>query len=166
MSRKKIPEAFKPGDKVWYRRPENSGGPVDSRWLGPAMVIVREGEYSYQVEVKPGHIMKAHRTFLKPHVEDKFSGEPLPLFYHRRMVFDDKMQPDEYVVDRILRHRTKKDGSVEFLTRWKGFPKEEATWEPPNHFIHRYSSDFVEYCSDKGIFLELVKFLQDKPHRE
>jgi hypothetical protein len=31
-----------------------------------------------------------------------------------------------------------------FLTKWKGY--EGLTWEPVNHFFHRYSSDFIEYC--------------------
>ena len=77
----KRPEAFKPGDKVWYRRPENTGGPVDSRWLGPAKIVAREGQDSYVIEIKPEHLMKSHRTFLKPHFEDVYSGQPVPLFF-------------------------------------------------------------------------------------
>ena len=60
---KKGGEPFAPGDKVWYRRPENSGSPEDSRWLGPTVIRSREGESSNTVEVKPGYIMKAHRSF-------------------------------------------------------------------------------------------------------
>ena len=160
------PKTFVPGEKVWYRRPENSGGPVDSRWLGPAVVISREGEYSYQIEVKPNRYMSAHRTFLKPHFDDEFSGTPLPLFYHRRTVLDDQMQPDEYIVEKILRHRTKPDGTHEFLTHWRGYPVEESTWEPPNHFFHRYSSDFVAYCRRHNMYQDVLRYLQDKPHTE
>ena len=55
------PKPFAPGDKAWYRRPENSGGTLDSRWLGPVEIISLEGEYSYVIRVKPNMEMKAHR---------------------------------------------------------------------------------------------------------
>ena len=77
---KKGGEPFIPGDKVWYRRPENTGSPVDSRWLGPAVIKSREGQSSYTVEVKPEFVIKAHRSFLKPFVTDVYNGRPVPLF--------------------------------------------------------------------------------------
>ena len=58
-------EVLEIGSKVWYRRPENSGTKLDSRWLGPALVVAREGAHSYQIEVKPGTFIKTHRSFLK-----------------------------------------------------------------------------------------------------
>ena len=46
---KKEGEPFAPGDKVWYRPPDNTGSPVDSRWLCPAVIKTREGKSSYRV---------------------------------------------------------------------------------------------------------------------
>ena len=66
---------FAPGDKVWYRRPEKSGGPVDSRWLGPAKIVSREGNLSYTIRVKPEKEMTCARSFLKPYVEDTYNSE-------------------------------------------------------------------------------------------
>ena len=43
-----------PGDKVCYRRPENTGGKMDTRWIGPARVVAREGEESYMIELLNG----------------------------------------------------------------------------------------------------------------
>ena len=57
-SRKGGPE-FQVGDKVWYIRPPDAGNKLETRWIGPAQIIAREGEYSYQVKVKPGHSVKA-----------------------------------------------------------------------------------------------------------
>ena len=37
------------GRKVWYRRPEGSGNKTDTRWLGPAEVLAREGDTSYKI---------------------------------------------------------------------------------------------------------------------
>ena len=44
---KKLPP-LKVGDKVWYRRPENTGTKLDTRWIGPAKITAREGEESYE----------------------------------------------------------------------------------------------------------------------
>ena len=60
------PKPFDPGDKCWYRRPENSGNKLYSRWLGPVEIVTREGKHSYTILVKPGLEIKAHRSFLKP----------------------------------------------------------------------------------------------------
>ena len=60
------PSAQKPGDLVWYRRLAGSGYKLDSRWLGPAAIIEREGERSYVVEVKLGYFIKAPRVMPKP----------------------------------------------------------------------------------------------------
>ncbi|CAL8077366.1 unnamed protein product [Orchesella dallaii] len=45
--------------------------------------------------------------------------------------FDDEEEDeeDEYEVEKLLNVRTKKKGR-EFLVKWKGFGKKEATWEP------------------------------------
>ena len=111
--------------------------------------------------------MDAHRSFLKPHVLDDFSSDPIPMFFHRRTILDaDAREEDEYEVEKILRHRIKRDGSMEFLTHWKGFPVEEATWEPPQHFIHRYSAHFVEYCQNKNLDPQILRVLQPRAHTQ
>ena len=58
-------DIFCPGDLVWYRRPERSGHKLDSRWLGKAVVLGREGESSYLIQTKPDGELKAHTSFLK-----------------------------------------------------------------------------------------------------
>ncbi len=106
--------------------------------------------------------MKAHRTFLIPYQDDKFLGRPTPLFYHQRTVPDIEAQVGEWVVEKVLKHRKTPKG-FEFLTQWKGFPIDEATWEPPGNFIHRYSSDFVEYLQKNKLSLDLTKYLSATP---
>ena len=66
------------------------------------MVKAQEGEHSYLVEVKPGFVLQAHRSALKLHVPDKFSGSPVKLFFHRRTSMDMEGAPDEWVVEKIL----------------------------------------------------------------
>ena len=163
--RKKL-DPFSPGDEVWYKRPEMSGGPVDSRWLGPAKIISRKGDQSYEVEVKPGYVMDTPRSFLKPCIPDTYNDSPVDLFFHQRTVADPEARPDEFVVEEILNHKIDDKGNWTFLTWWKGYPKSEATWEPPNHFFHRYAADIVKYVRQKKIPLDIFKYLSDKPHGE
>jgi hypothetical protein len=154
------------GTKVWYRRPENSGEKLDSRWIGPGVVTAREGDRSYVVEVKPGLEMKAHRSFLKEYYEPVVHGRGIPLYYFRRTEKEDEGLPDEWEVEKIVRHRRGRDGKWEFLTKWVGYAEGEETWEPIGHFIHRYSEDFVEYCKDKGLDIDILKALNttEKSH--
>ena len=57
---------FHVGDLVWYRRPERSGHKLDIRWLGKAVVMARESESIYVIEIRPGSKMKFHASSLKP----------------------------------------------------------------------------------------------------
>ena len=157
-------ELFLVGEKVWYLRPENSGNKLDSRWLGPALVVAREGIFSYLVELKPNFRVKAHVTALKPYREDVVLGLPTPMFYHRRTIPDPEAAPDEWLVDRIIGHRKEKDGSFRFLTKWQG--SEETTWEPVGHFFHRYSADLVAYCQEHGLGVDVMRYLSPLPHEE
>jgi len=40
----------------------------------------------------------------------------------------------EYEIDKILGHRTRRDGKRVYLVKWKGYTYEECTWEPASHF--------------------------------
>ncbi len=68
-------------------------------------MIAREGVDSYQVEVKPGKIMGSPRNFLKAYTQDKFSENPIELFYHKRTPVDLEGAPDEYILEKILGHK-------------------------------------------------------------
>ena len=72
------------GDLVWYIRPPDSGNKLDTRWIGLGVVVAREGEGSYQVEIKPGHTIGAQGGALKLYTPDKHTESPIKLYYHRR----------------------------------------------------------------------------------
>lgn len=42
----------------------------------------------------------------------------------------DEVVAREYEVERILKKRVMKDGSVEYLVEWKDYKESESTWEP------------------------------------
>jgi hypothetical protein len=158
QSRKEM-EPLQVGDQVWYKRPENSGEKLDSRWIGPGVVTCREGERSYLIEIKPGMEMKAHRSFLKKYLEPQVLGRGVPLYYFRRTEKEEEAMPDEWEVEKILAHR-KKGGEWEFLTKWIGYADGEETWEPARNFIHRISGELIRYCIAKKLSLDWLKELQ------
>ena len=147
-------------DKVWYLRPPDSGDKLDSRWIGPGLVTAREGEHSYAVEIKPGFVIKAHRSALKPYVPDEFSGAPIQLFFHKRTPENLEGAPDEWIVEKILGH-FEKDGKLFFNVKWEGW--EDPTPEPVGNFIHRYSAPWVRYCREHGVHVDVLGELSDTP---
>ena len=157
------PEVFEEGDIVWYKRLEKSGDKLASRWIGTCKVIGRRGALSYEIQVKEELIMDVNVGDLKRFVKDSFNGDPVPLFYHRRTVVDVEAAPDEGVVEKIIGHRIDKDGKWWFKVKWEGFPESDSTWEPINHFFHRYSAPLIAYERRHNLDVNVVKYLSPEP---
>jgi hypothetical protein len=69
-------------------------------------------------------------------------------------------RPDEWEVEKVLKHRQKPDGSYEFLTRWKGFKPEDDTWEPAKHFLQRVSIDWLRYCKKNKVDFTVMQHMK------
>ena len=83
-ARADLENILKAGDNVWYLRPENSADKLHSAWLGPCRIIARKGLRSYSIEVKPGYIISAGLSQLKPYYDDHYSGVVREMHYLRR----------------------------------------------------------------------------------
>ena len=146
------------GDKVWVLRPRGlSADKLRSWWIGPCPVKGRVGENSYQIEVKPGRIIPVHRSQMKEHWDDPTAGEKLSLFHFSPEVEDFETGPEEWEVEKILKHRMNPRGKLEFLVKWKDWP--EKTWEPVMHFIHRYSRDWRDYVVAHKLRFNIVDYM-------
>ena len=53
----------------------------------------------------------------------------------------------------------------EFLTEWEE-AEDSPTWEPPENFVHRCSSEFVKYCHDHHVKFDLVQHLATQDPKE
>ena len=160
---RKPQEELKVGEWVWMARPRTgvTGHKLNTSWIGPGKVIQRIGKDTYKVQIKPSRIMEVHRDQLKRHIPDVITGKTSKLFHHQLTQPPEEAGMDEWNVEAILAHR-RRNGKWEFLTHWEGWGPEEASWEPVNHFFHRYSYPWVAYCKGKGLFREISGILKDK----
>ena len=130
---------------------------LDTWWIGPTQVVQRTGELSYQVLSKPGVLHDVHHDQLKLYVEDVVEGDSVELFHHTTAYTPLATEPDEWLVDKILRHRQRPDGKWEFLTRWQHAAPGENTWEPASQFITRYCVEFPTYLKTHRLRIGAVK---------
>ena len=157
------PPPLKVGAKVWYH-PERQPGTdkLEVRWKGPGRVLERVGEHSYVVELKPGGRQHAHRSQLRPHVEDEFTSKPVPMYYFAEKAPVLDTRSDEWLVDHIVQDKIGANGERVFLTRWQGYGPESDTWEPLSHFFPQYNTELVKYCKRKDIHLNLADLKQEE----
>ena len=150
---------------MWYLRPRGKPGEkLETYWIGPSRVVERRSEHSYIVDIGSGSQQEAHRSQLKHHVEDVWSGQPIKMFRFQRAVRedDDDALPDEWELSGVEGHRMGPDGYPEFLVRWEG--SEERTWEPLSHFFLHCSPLALEYCVKKGIKVpDMLEYLHKHP---
>ncbi|KAK6009145.1 chromo shadow domain protein, partial [Ostertagia ostertagi] len=74
---------------------------------------------------------------------------------------------DVYVVEAVINKRKAKDGKVEYLLKWQGFPLEESTWEPEeNVACHELIAEFErkrsKFCSMSSFVMSYFLFYVEK----
>jgi transposase InsO family protein len=121
------------GDKVWLlrrhiktKRPCSS---LDYKKLGPFPISAIINPVSYKLSLPPQ--CKIHPVFhvslLEPYVDstfpDRLQPVPPPVEVDQHI---------EYEVEAILDSRLHRQ-QLQYLVQWKGYPVEEATWEPTVH---------------------------------
>jgi hypothetical protein len=149
---------YQPGQHVWVWRPDRRDK-LSSFWTGPHILTRRVGSATWEVDVgnKKRNVRQAQMTPWYPPVE----GPATPLHHH--MLTEDPegpAAPDEWIVEKILQHRKKPDGSTVFLTRWQGFKPEDDTWEPAKHFLQKVSIDWLKYCRQHKIDFKVMEHLK------
>ena len=156
--KRRDPPPFEVGAIVWYRpEPQPGTDKLAPRWKR-GVVVERVGRQSYRVEISPGVVQDAHRSQLKPHVENEYSGQPLPCTISARKQDRLRWSPMRGSSRPIEAHRTGPKGP-EFLVHWKDWDPTDLTWEPWSHFFPGYNEDFVQYCAREGISLDVARLL-------
>ncbi|KAK2058985.1 chromo domain-containing protein [Colletotrichum caudatum] len=64
---------------------------------------------------------------------------------------DEDLEPDEYIVEKILDHQVSEDGTVNFRVKWEGYEKKaDQTWEPEDSLKEGASEILEEYLQKLG----------------
>ena len=131
-------------------------------WEGPCKVVARNGEHSYDVQVREDRVQAVHDSHLKLHYPDEL-GEPAKMwrFVRTKDIMEEEAAADEWMVEKILKHRQNQAGEWEFLVKWEGSLK--TTWEELKSFIHRYNQQLADYVATKELSVDVFDYLHRHP---
>ncbi|GKC33355.1 transposon ty3-G gag-pol polyprotein [Tanacetum coccineum] len=90
------------------------------RFFGPYKILNRVGPVAYRVELPPGSL-----------IHDVFHLSPT------------LMQPEEILEERVVQ-KGKYRPKTELLVKWRGRPREDATWETKWRFVRAYPDFHLE----------------------
>ena len=153
--------SYAPGQKVWVLRPRTKGvDKMKSWWSGPCEVKEKLGSHTYKVQVSPTLARECHCDQLRPYFDD-ILGRSWPMFYTGSVDQEkDDFGVEDFKVEKIVAHRTKKNGTLEFLVKWEGYGPEENTWECAEAFLPQFCQPWATYCKKKKLHLDIVQHLQ------
>ena len=138
---------FKEGDRV-ARLLYGHANKLDYIYAGP-----------YRVETVMSDGRCQLRDLENNHIETAFNVSNLREY--RTRVDAAELQPDEYVIDELLRRRVVR-GQRQYLVRWRGYPRSAATWEPAAE-LGRRCADLITTFDQEQDNLALPRTLRGTP---
>ena len=129
-----------------------------SWWTGPHAVVDRTGMDTYDFDVG-NKTRRCHAAQMKKHIA-ALSGPSWPLHYKKMTSDDAPAEEDQWTVKKILRHRRRQDGSLEFLTRWEGYGPEGDQWEPAASFLPIVNTIWLDYLKKHNIVVPPAQMVQ------
>ena len=134
-----MPRSYQVGDRVARRLPDGRNKDTNKllyKYGGPYRVEAALGNGRYQL-----------RDLENNHVFNEFDVSNLRPYL---AVYDEEaLGTDEYLVDSLLDSRTR-GGQVEYLVKWRGFPRSETSWEPCTE-LSRRCADMIEAFEAKRL---------------
>jgi len=135
----KTKELIKVGDLVWLEstniRTDCPSKKLSERRYGPYEVLELKGETSYKIAL-PKEMECMHDTFhasyLTPHKGSKFLSQKRKLPPPPEIIGDEL----EYKVEQILNSRKTRARQMEYKIHWKGYRKDDESWEPKRNLSH------------------------------
>jgi hypothetical protein len=138
---------FQIGDKVWLstrNMPPRGCAKFHPRYMGPFPILEKIGKVAYKLQLPPTMLQHPvfHVSLLSKYVE-RPEGMQAPENEEQWLPISvlDESQPQrprmflEYEAEHILDERGE-GSSLQYLVKWKGFPDNQATWEPAAHLTN------------------------------
>lgn len=130
-------ETFEEGEKVMLStknlRSRGLSKKLAPRFIGPFIIEKKISDVSYRLLLP-----KEMKVFPVFHVSllKRFEGSDTSQAPHVPQEFLAVEDPYEWEVDDLLGKKMEEEDGARrtyYLVKWKGFPQEEATWEPVEH---------------------------------
>ena len=119
---------LKKGDKVYLLtknlKTRRGTKKLDHVKVGPFLVDEQRGKASYKLSLPKD--ARIHPVFHISLLEPADPDSTLQTTFHF-----EPQEDDEFIVEEILEER-----GQHYLVKWKGYPKEDNTWEPKDHLTH------------------------------
>ena len=122
----------------------------------------RVGQSSFRVQLRPGIFQDVHLDQIKLYVVDEELGVGKPLAYRR----GESDQPSGRKIEKIRARRLNHRGESEFLTHWAGTPDSEDTWETTSTFLSSCSPEWLQYCWDNNVGVDIVEAMEEQRNLE
>ena len=150
-------------DTVWVERQNKD---VLSRhrqasWYVPGVTVRKVGQDVYAVRVGDNKILDRDHTQLHPRASDP-SRRPVTFDFTAGDVdSDDEGEDDDFTAERILADKPDPGtpGGGLYKVRPKKFAASRDSWEPPNSFVPRYTTVWIDYLKKKNISLDVKDVL-------
>jgi hypothetical protein len=155
------------GDRVLLStenlRERMNGAPkLLERFIGPYAVKRVISSTAYELDLPKS--MRLHPVFhvhlLQPYIDSK-AAFPDRVPYHARpapAVQNDETEP-EWEIEAVLNKRTR-GRKIYYLVSWKGYPMEEASWEPEDHLANakQIIAEFEEREQQRNMKHQVLRF--------
>ncbi len=137
------PKSYAPGDNVWLNSKyikTKRNRKLEAKFFGPFRVLHPVGKQAYKIELakKSG----IHDVFYVSLLEQDTTRKGRVDETISRLEFETDGKGEEYEVEAICNNAVyakESEGHLPgfyYLVSWKGYPKEENTWEPTSAVIH------------------------------
>ncbi|GKB97903.1 transposon ty3-G gag-pol polyprotein [Tanacetum coccineum] len=115
---------------------------VGPKFFGPYKIIERVGPVAYRLELPPGALI--HNVFHVSLLKKCQGDPPIPVSSEvSPEVLPTGPQPEVVLEERVVQ-KGKYRPKAEVLVKWKGFPREDATWETKWRFQKAYPDFHLE----------------------
>ena len=142
-------QQYKRGHKVYINAEhlpaQHSTKKLDQKYYGPYEVVEAAGPSAYQVWILMS--WKIYNIFneilLKPYHEPQYPRQKA-IEQEKWNKQEDETAENEYEVENLLDSWISKKGRgwLEYLIKWKNYPREDASWEPKENL--RNAQELIE----------------------